>query len=1057
MNGDKKDDIVLIDDRNKLVIMTQNAANAAFSLYQNTSLGSSMWSVCVADYNHDGRNDVLTGGAFNNIRLYEGNPTTETLSGSILANSNIFLQGSNFADIDNDGWADIFACHDVGDSRKYKNDGTGVFSFDNSMLNTQAPPSDHSGNYASIWIDYDNDGDLDMYLSKCRQGVSSSSDQRRINRLFQNDGSGNYTEVAAAAGLQIGAQTWGTDFADIDNDGDLDAFVNNHGDDCQLMRNNGNGTFTDVTSGSGLLPTLAGSGSLLGIQAIFRDFDNDGYVDLLFSGSDHYLFYNDGDGTFTLASNPSNPFGSTNIHTFAIGDLNKDGFLDVYAGHGSGFNSLGSATDDLFMNDGNSNHFIAIDLVGTQSNINGIGARLEFYGDWGKQIREVRSGEGYGIMNTFTQHVGLGTYTTLDSLVIRWPSGLVNKYYNLATDQFHCLTEHNNMINASFTVDKNQVFPPPITINFDASESFNPGSGAIAYAWDFGDGNAGTGVSPSHTYTTADSFLVILTVSENVDNTDDKDSLWIVIGNSIDDFPGLDLDADNDGIPDSVETAVGGFTYVIPTLNININGAATTRYVNLSSQNVSIGDQVKLSDFEANGDLNGTNEYLDLNINDGQFVQNSNSTGSQCQGLTAFLTPLTPTVTVIDIGPNIGSATPVPGLKVGTISGTGVGSPGSCGSQAELRFTVKRDAMLDVDGDGIPNYLDLDSDNDGVWDVVEAGGTDADHDAYIDDLANQASLANPTNSDGDSWPNYVDLESGNAANDGTGTFDMAATDFGYFDTNGDGQITAADTDGGTDNDQDGLDDLVDGDLKRKGSALIGEEVFVVGHTIARMWNEVLLAGIRGDFARPTVHARNLHHISAAMFDAWSAYEDEAHFYFLGNGIGGFNIPFSNLPVAADSLAAQKEALSYAAYRLIKHRFGNSPGKNRTIFLADLVMQDQGYSTAVTSTDYQNGGPAELGNYIADRIIAYGLQDNANETGSYENLYYTPDNNFLEIAQPGNPNMTNPNRWQPLAFDVFIDQSGNVISSTVPDFLSPEWGNVPPFAMTDAQKATFNRG
>ncbi|MEL7535165.1 MAG: VCBS repeat-containing protein, partial [Bacteroidota bacterium] len=129
MNGDKKDDIVLLDNRNTLVIQTQNAPNQAFSTYQSTAIGSSQWSVCVADYDKNGRNDVLVGGAYTNIRVYSGDPATESLTGSILSNSNIFLQGSNFADIDNDGWADIFACHDDADSRKYKNNGDGSFTF----------------------------------------------------------------------------------------------------------------------------------------------------------------------------------------------------------------------------------------------------------------------------------------------------------------------------------------------------------------------------------------------------------------------------------------------------------------------------------------------------------------------------------------------------------------------------------------------------------------------------------------------------------------------------------------------------------------------------------------------------------------------------------------------------------------------------------------------------------------------------------------------------------------------------------------------------------------
>ncbi|MEO0895541.1 MAG: FG-GAP-like repeat-containing protein [Bacteroidota bacterium] len=1051
INGDFKDDIVMLKNRQHLYVQTQNAANASFSPYDDISIGSNMWSLCVGDADHNGRNDIVTGGAYTKIFLFSAMAETEGLVDTFMPGTNIFLQGSNFADINNDGWADIFACHDEGDSKKYRNNAGLGYIEDNAMINTEAPPSDHSGNYASIWTDYDNDGDLDMYLSKCRQGVSSYTDERRINRLLQNDGSNTYTDVAATAGLRIGAQTWGTDFADVDNDGDLDAFINNHDDDCQLMLNNGDGTFTDATAGSGFLPTLEGSGSLIGIQAIFRDFDNDGFVDLLFSGSDHYLFYNDGDGTFTLASNPSNPFGGTTIHSFAVGDLNHDGFLDIYAGHGSGFNTLGSQDDDLFMNAGNSNHFVAFNLVGSSSNINGIGARLELYGAWGKQIREVRSGEGYGIMNSFTQHFGIGSETNMDSLIIRWPSGIVNKYTSLGIDQFFTLVESDDDLNAHISADQTAGYPPPFAVNFHAQTSFAKDGSTISYAWDFGDGTTASGLATSHNFTYADSFLVELTVTKISDGTTDKDSLWIFVGASIDDFPDQDLDSDNDGLSDSLENSLMGLEKTIGPLVIPPDGNSDTLYVDLSTEGLLIGDSVRVHSFKANGDLNGADEDFDLDLNNGQVDETGLLTNLQCTGSPEALTvEISEKIELIDIGS--GKA----GIKVIVTSGVEVDDLTNCSNGIDLEFVVSVDPVLDIDGDGIANYLDLDSDNDGIWDVVEAGGTDADEDAYIDDLTLQGTLTSPPDSDNDGLYDFIDLESSNPANNGTGPWDMASTDFGFFDTNSDGQITSADTDGGTDDDGDGLDDLMDGDLKKKGSAVIGEHIFVAGHTVARKWNEVLLESIRNDFARPTVHARNLHHISAAMFDAWSAYENEAKFYFLGNTIGGFNVPFTAAPAPVDSVAAQEEAMSYAAYRLILSRFANSPGKNRIKFLAYLLMQDLGYNESNVSTNYQTAGPAELGNYIADRVMAYGDQDQSNQINDYANQYYLPENNFLEIAKPGNPNLTDPNRWQPLAFDVFVDQAGNVTSSKVPDFLSPEWGNVHPFAMTNEQLSIFGR-
>jgi len=439
MNGDGKDDIVRYNNAKSLNVVYQQGANQNFT-YLNFGDVSNVrqWSNTIADVDQDGYNDILTGGYYDDIKLIYNNNALSYTSTTI-PNSNIFIQGSNFVDIDNDGWVDVFACHDDAENPKFKNNGDGTFTNTPSLLNTTTTPtSDNSGNYASIWTDYDNDGDIDLYISKCRGGANSSTDPRRINMLFQNDGNNNYTEVAEAANLKNGAQTWLTDFADIDNDGDLDCIIINHYDNSNLMLNNGDGTFSDITIGSGLLPAL--NGNERGIQGIFRDFNNDGFVDLLVSGTAHYLFYNNGDGTFTETPNP---FNSNDIESFALGDLNQDGFIDVYAGYAQIFNTPTTIQDRLFLNNGNTNHFLNVNLQGVQSNINGIGARVELYGAWGIQIREVRSGEGYGIMNSFSQHFGIGASTAISKVVVKWPSGIIQEINNPAIDQFLTIVEES--------------------------------------------------------------------------------------------------------------------------------------------------------------------------------------------------------------------------------------------------------------------------------------------------------------------------------------------------------------------------------------------------------------------------------------------------------------------------------------------------------------------------------------------------------------------------------------------------------------------------------------
>ncbi|USO00237.1 MAG: vanadium-dependent haloperoxidase [Phycisphaeraceae bacterium] len=208
------------------------------------------------------------------------------------------------------------------------------------------------------------------------------------------------------------------------------------------------------------------------------------------------------------------------------------------------------------------------------------------------------------------------------------------------------------------------------------------------------------------------------------------------------------------------------------------------------------------------------------------------------------------------------------------------------------------------------------------------------------------------------------------------------------------------------------------------------------HSVARQWNEVLLEGIRHDKARPTVHARNLYHTSAAMWDAWAAYDDHADQVF-----------HHERQTAADVQAARDEAVSYAAYRILKHRFTPSVGAGYTIPLIEAQMSSLGYDPNVTTLIGDT--PAALGNRIANTIILFGLSDGANELNDYDNLWYTPVNDPLYPAFPGNPDIVDPNRWQPLAIDFFVDQSGNIIPLGSLTFLSPEWGIVPGFAINDA--------
>ncbi len=510
MNNDGLDDIVRLDQSSKVLIDYQPEVLNQFTGYSYGPLLGKQWTICIADVDQNGFNDIFTGGNNNGLKLLKAADDGSEYTLTTITQNPIFIQGSNFADIDNDGDVDIFACHDNGKSQPFNNNGTGQFTLDYGLINAASTvPSDNSGNYGSVWTDYDNDGDIDLYISKCRQGVNNPMDGRRLNLLFRNNGDGTFTDVAEAAGLRPFAQSWATDFADIDNDGDMDCFIVAHDVLSMLMRNNGDGTFTDITQESGMVNALNLLGA--GIQCKFADFDNDGFVDLVIStiGLGYGFFHNNGDLTFTQKSNalPSVNY----FQSLATGDLNNDGFIDLVTGFAEGYNTPSSTIPDaLFINNGNSNHHLKVRLQGVTSNLNGIGARLELYGDWGVQMREIRSGESYGIMTSLIAHFGLADHLVIDSLVVRWPSGIVDKLINPSPNQTLFLVEGSNcQPSLGFSYQVNGL-----------SYSFLDEStvGAQTWFWDFGDGLTSDEPAPLHEFTASGSYEVCLTVEGDCGN-----------------------------------------------------------------------------------------------------------------------------------------------------------------------------------------------------------------------------------------------------------------------------------------------------------------------------------------------------------------------------------------------------------------------------------------------------------------------------------------------------------------------------------------------------------
>jgi hypothetical protein len=434
--------------------------------------------VCVGDYDNDGWEDLFVT-YYGKNRLYHNDHgvfTEVAEKAGVAGSGKAWGSGCAFVDYDRDGKLDLMVANYVdfdlstapapgqraaclwkgvpvmcgprglpgAKNILYHNKGDGTFE----DVTTKAHIDRTDGHYAfSVsTLDFDEDGWPDIYVA-CDSTPSI---------LYRNNHDGTFTDIAVTAGAAFNEDGreqagMGSTVADYNGDRHLDIFKTNFSDDTStLYRNNGDGTFTDATPVAGLgLYT-----QYLGWGAMFFDFDNDGWPDLILANGHVYpevdsqhlgssykepriLYHNNGDGTFTdiSASAGAGVTMAASSRGLAVGDLWNDGKISAVV------SNMNAAPSLLVNQIRTANHWIAIHTVGTKSNRDGIGARILVRAGSRTFVDEVRSGSSYISNSDMRVHFGLGAVTKIDWVEIHWPGGLTERFGGLAVDMIQTAKE----------------------------------------------------------------------------------------------------------------------------------------------------------------------------------------------------------------------------------------------------------------------------------------------------------------------------------------------------------------------------------------------------------------------------------------------------------------------------------------------------------------------------------------------------------------------------------------------------------------------------------------
>jgi len=456
-NNDGLPDLLVFNGLDGFTSVPFLYSNKADGTFANINLGAPVaikaqtFSACWGDYDNDSNLDLYlantigtTAGAPNLLYHNDGNGVFHQITtGSIVTDSALTL-GAAWADYDQDGFLDLFVTtYDTSANSHcflYHNNHDSTFtSITSSVLVT-----DLGSATGCAWGDYDNDGKIDLFVCGGRGSVLA------MNRLYHNNGDGTFTRVTTAGGIVTDQGicktcAWG----DYDNDGFLDLFVSNaaSGAGNFLYHNNGDGTFTRVTAD--VVANDPGNNIVCGA---WGDYDNDGFLDLFVTDEGistitptvvNRLYHNNGNGTFTKVTTGSPVNEYSDCFGCCFVDYDNDGFLDLFAARGDNRGSF------LYHNNlpatGNSNAWLTVKLVGTVSNRSAIGAKVRakarIGGNTTWQLRQITGGGGTDGHNELWANFGLGNITNVDTVRIEWPSGTVQEFQNVAPNQILTITE----------------------------------------------------------------------------------------------------------------------------------------------------------------------------------------------------------------------------------------------------------------------------------------------------------------------------------------------------------------------------------------------------------------------------------------------------------------------------------------------------------------------------------------------------------------------------------------------------------------------------------------